>query len=459
MSSSPSIGSPSEGAAATSRRDPAPLRRRALILDRSEERTIAWWLDPIRALVFIVVPIFCFAAYLNQFNYWLYDATANFVNRETFLIALYSAAMLILGIAIGKLFVRREVMITIVDPDRCTTVLTWFGWIAIIAYLILFGTLLYRIDLVLALLRGQTGAPEALRAALGRVPGVTSLVELNIVYMALISALITLGKYRMSARIRNITIAIIVLTFMRSVLNSERLALLEILAAMFVVPAAYYWRASSLRATAPFAGVVAVFAAFAAGEYFRSWQYYQRFYDSYFDFITQRFAGYFSTSINNGAGAYLMYGKSNPTAEITVGWVSKFPGLGRFFGAEGDSMLYRYLDLYSTREFNNPGGFYSAFLDYNFFVASLFMIALGIVVGMIYRAFVNRNLLGLMLYPTVFLGITDLIRIVYLTETRTLPIFVGAIVAFRAVRPVQVPRGRFIAYASAASQRADSHAN
>ena len=426
--------------------------RLALVLDSPPGRSMAWWTDPIWAIVVIVLPVFCFAAYLNQFNYSLYSASADFVTWQTFWLAMFSAAMLLLGVAIGRGLVRRQNLIVLVDPDRATKVLQWFGWIAIAAYVLLLGTLLYRIDLVLELLRGNAAASGLLREALGRIPGVTSLVQFGIVFLALLSALITLAGYRMSPRIRNISIAIIILTFLRSVLNSERLALLEILIATFMVPIAYRWRASALRNMAPFIGIFAVFLAFAAGEYFRSWQYYRLFYASYLDFVAQRFAGYFSTSINNGAGAYLMYGRDHPTPQITIGWISKFPGLRGFFPGEDESMMNQYLQKYATLEFNNPGGLFSAYLDYNFFVASLFMVALGVLIGSVHRSFQNRNLIGLMLYPAVFLGLTDLIRIVYIVDTRTLPIFLGTAIAFYALRPTQVPRDRFLAQVAHAAK-------
>ena len=187
-----------------------------------------------------------------------------------------------------------------------------------------------------------------------------------------------------------------------------------------------------------------VFIAFAAGEYFRSWQYYRQFYDSYFDFITQRFAAYFSASINNGAGAYLLYGRSDPTPQITVGWISRFPVLKNYLPLQDDLMLDRYLYTYANPEFNNPGGFYAAFLDFHFVVASVFMVTIGIATGMIHRSFSNKNLFGLMLYPLIFLGTTDYIRIVYISDTRTLPIFLGAIIAYRGLRPFQVPRHQLL---------------
>lgn len=455
MSSSPPIGLPGTGPAMANPSVPAlPARRRlALVLDPPAGQRPAWWLDPVRALLFIVLPIFCFAAYLNQFNYSLYNASENFVTWETFALAMYSAGMLILGIAIGRLALRRQDLVAVIDPDRCTRTLVWFGWIAIVAYALLLGTLVYRIDLVLELFRGNAAASSELRLALGRIPGVTSFVQFGVVFLALLSTLVTLAGYRMPPRIRRMALAIIVLTFLRSILNSERLALLEILAAMFIVPVAYRWQPSALRNMAPFVGIIAVFFAFAAGEYFRSWQYYQIFYDSYLDFVTQRFAGYFSTSINNGAGAYTVYGQVSPTPEITIGWISRFPVIGNLlFDNDQMSMLDRYLIKYATLEFNNPGGFYAAFLDYGFGVASLFMVMVGSVIGFLYKSFQNRNMIGLMLFPSAFLGLTDFIRIIYIVDTRTLPIFLGAAIAFYAVRPTQLPRDQFMARLAAVAR-------
>lgn len=428
-------------------RAPAADATRTLVLGNRPHAPIAWWLDPLRALCFIVVPIFCYAASLNRFNYWSFGSSEDFVTHETFLLGLYSAGMLAFGMVLGRLSLPRRDTVTVLDADRSTKVLVRLGWVTVLAYMLLLGTLLVHIDLVVALVRGNPAAASELRLVLGRIPGVTSLTQFGVVYLALLSALVTLGKYRMPSHVRYLAIAILILTAARAVLASERLALLEGLAAVFVIPAAYRWRPSPWRAMAPFIGIAGVFTAFAAGEYFRSWQYYRLFYSSYFDFVTQRFAGYFSTSINNGSGAYFLFGKYNPEPEITVQWISKFPVLKRLFPAPDEFLMDHYLNTFANPEFNNPGGFYAAFLDYNFFWASVFMVGIGLVTGLLYRSFSNKSLTGLILYPVVFLGVTDFIRVVYVSDVRTLPIFLGALVAYRGLRPLQVPRDRFVAAA------------
>ena len=432
----------------------APDVRPTLLVGARPIQRAAWWIDPVCVILFIVLPIFCFAAYLNRFNYADFGASEDFLTPETFSLGLISMALMVLGILIGRLALRRQDVVSFIELARAETVLIILGWVTILAYFLLLGTLLLDIRLVLELIRGNPAASSDLRTALGRIPGVTSFIQFDVVYLALGSAMVTLAGYRPRQRIWIMTGAIVMLTFLRAVLASERLAFLEALAAMFVIPVAYMWRPSIWRSSAPFIGAFAVFIMFAAGEYFRSWQYYKNYYNSYIDFISQRFAGYFSTSINNGAGAYILYGQDNPTPEITSAWVTRFPGLSSFFRSPDEiSMLDRFLVVYASPEFNNPGGFYAAYLDYSFLIASLFMVGVGIIVGMVHRSFQNKSILGLMLYPAVFLGLTDLIRVLYITDVRTLPIFLGAIIAWYASRPTQLPHDRLFTRLRAAGER------
>ena len=420
-----------------------PARRPAMLLLGSVPyQNPAWWLDPVRAVLFVVLPIFCYAAYFNQYNYWSFGASADFITAQTFRLGLYSMALLVLGILAGKRAVRRQDVVSVIDADLATRVLIRIGWITILAYVVLLGTLVTHLDLVVELIRGDVAASGGLREVIGRIPGITSFIQFGVVYLTLVSALVVMAGFRMPTRLWIMTITIFVLTFLRSILASERLALLEALAAIFVTPIAYRWRPSPWRVLAPYIGIVFVFLAFAAGEYFRSWQYYKDAYDSYGDFITQRFAGYFSTAINNGAGSYLIFGQYHPHPEITVTWITRFPGLGSLFQTGQKAMLDQFLDGYASPEFNNPGGLYAAFSDFHFPIASLFMIGLGVVIGASYRAFQNKNLFGLVLYPAVFLGVTDLIRIVYIADTRALPIFLGCGLIFWGLHPLQLARGR-----------------
>ncbi len=451
----PSPSLPQPNAAGTGSSGQPRRRRAAVVLGLNLHQPLAWWMDPIRVVIFVVLPLFCFAAYYNHLNYWSFNASRDFVTPQTFGLGLYSMALLILGMVGGKLMVRRQDTVSLIDGERVTRTLLWMGWVAIVAYVLLLGTLVVNFSLVLALLRGDAAASGELRNALGRIPGVTSLVQFGTVYLALVSTLVTMANFTMTKRLWVMTGVIFLFCFARSILNSERIALLEALAAIGVIPLAYRWRPSLWRTVAPYLGVLLVFLFFAAGEYFRSWQFYRSQYPSYLDFITQRFFGYFSTAINNGAGAYVVYGQSAPHPEITVGWVTRFPVIGSMLFPTPDISVHDdFLEKYLTLEFNNPGGFYAAFLDYNFATASIFMVAVGCAVGAVYRCFQNKMLVGMLLYPVVFLGTTDLIRILYISDTRTLPILLGVCAAIYSIRPTQGPRDTLLSRISLQGQRA-----
>jgi hypothetical protein len=414
-----------------------------LVLGLAGNRSLAWWTDPIRLIAFILLPIFCSAAYFNRFSFWMFNASEDFVTRQTFWLGIYSMGLLVSGILIGRLIVPRRDLVSLLEKERALRVLTMLGAITILAYVLLLGSVVIDYTLVVSLLRGDPSAASNLRDAMGRIPGITSFVQFGVPYLVFVSVLVSMTSLRLPTRLWVMTGVVFGLTFVRAIVASERLALIEALAAVAIVPIAYRWRATTFRALAPFIGILAIFLAFAAGEYVRSWQYYQAYNDSYWSFITQRFYGYFSTSINNGAGAYLMYGSWAPRPEITVGWFTKFPVIGSIlFPPPKITLMDQFLNTYATPEFNNPGGLYAAFLDFHFVPASVLMTMLGVVIGMVHRLFLNKSLAGLLLYPVVFLGITDLIRIVYIIDTRTLPIFIGVAVVVWAVRAKQAPRDR-----------------
>lgn len=427
--------------------------RPAVVLGANLHQPLAWWMDPIRTILFVVLPIFGFSAYLNRYNYWTFRASRDFVTSTTFWLGIYSAGMLILGVVIGRLVIRRESEVTLFDGDRATLILVRIGWITIAAYIVLFGALVVNYPLVIAVLNGSIGASDDLRDSLGRVPGVTSFVQLGVIYLAMIAMLATMTNYTVTPRLWTMTAVILFLVFLRSIFASERLALLEALASIGIIPLAYRWRPSPIRAIAPYIGIVFVFILFAAGEYYRSWQYYRYSYNSYFDFISQRFAGYFSTAINNGSGSYLVYGRDSPFPEITVGWITRFPVIGPIlFPRGGETLHSRFLEMYASPEFNNPGGLYAAFLDYNFYLASIFMVFIGLVIGIIHRKFQNMSIYGFLLYPVVFLGMTDLIRIMYISDTRTLPMFLGGLAVALAIKSSTMPRDRFLSMAGHVSR-------
>ena len=85
-------------------------------------------------------------------------------------------------------------------------------------------------------------------------------------------------------------------------------------------------------------------------------------------------------------------------------------------------------------EFNNPTGIFVVFTDLGIPGGLLFWAAFGGVVMLLYRAFRRGSLAGLFLYPFLFMGLTDQVRIFYLTTGRTFAAWAFLLVAWMIAR-------------------------
>lgn len=392
-------------------------------------------------LLFIVLPIYLAACYYNATVSYNVGQPIDFVDREAVLIGLFSIVVFALGCGFGSYvgFASGRSG-PLVDGFTDTLSVRYFrmlrvcGYLSILAYALFLGSLLTRMDLIAAMLAGTRGASAQLHEALGRIPGITSFIQIGYVFFALLAGRSFFTRKPIPFDILVFALAIFLLTLARSIFASERLALLEVLAAIAVLPLSFYWRPSLLRLLIPFIGVVFVFVFFSIAEYFRSWQYYQNFYNSFYDFMIERFIGYFSTSVNNGAGVHAL--NIELTWSQAFAWLYKFPIIGnKIFGDVADNWGL-YLTLYGTLEFNNPGGMFVAVNEFGFFFGTLLNFAFGMFVGGAYASFAKRNPYGVVLYPCLLLGVSDFVRIFYFGGARLFPIFMFAVlIAYYLNRP------------------------
>lgn len=383
------------------------------------------WLNPAFLATVLILPLYCFVSELNHSNYRLYGALGDFVTPEAFMVGLSAAILFIIGALLGLGRRASTTSVQRLSATKINKALAVLGWLALIAYLIFLGSIVFQLDLVLALLKGQRGASAVLHRNLGRIPGVTSLMQLSVVGFSLLAGMRALSDFRPKPSIQRLYSVLLFLTVARVLLASERLALIEAAAALGLAPLAFRWKPSPLRSMMPVIGAAGVFVLFCVAEYFRSWQYYKVIFSSYADFIVSRFFGYFSTSVNNGAGIYITSGEHSPY-KLTLEWLWKLPVVGKLV-APTESTLGYFLTNYASAEYNNPGGLFVPLNDYGLAIASVIWLVVGFLAGSSYRRFQAGNVWGLLLFPTIFIGITDLVRIFYWSGTRTFPIFVGGI--------------------------------
>lgn len=276
--------------------------------------------------------------------------------------------------------------------------------------------------------------PFAVKTELLRtVPGLTTLTQLAV---AAIPLALAFGLLRRGSALRPLAFTIVVLAAARSLVFSERLALLEL-----VVPVTYLLLAGR-RVAVPKAVVwgigvaVAVVAVFTATELRRTYVYTHNFSWSH---VTARFFGYYVTSIDNGSMAIDRHPAATPFAETgQILWrfplvssirADDFPGIG--------TVSLRYEDIFGR----DPDTFWTSTLaeeglsqEYNVFTTPGFLAAdfgwlalpvlllLGFYSGTLFTR-ARSSPFHRALYAVWLVGLLEFMRIMYFFDTRAFPAY------------------------------------
>jgi hypothetical protein len=405
----------------------------------------AWWLDPTRLLLLCALPLLLFIMVEGPASLRFYRNFVNNYDDHTVSVGLASLLALACGAAVAKLLPTPRTGSPI-DPGRATIALRALGFVAIAAYGLWMGPWLLHPELIVEMLGGSGSGP--LREELNGVSGVTSLLHVSVVFGALLSAVRLDPMFRVPADLRLMLGILATCTLAQAILGSERLALIEFAVPLVLARIAFRWRPSFVRAALPVLAVVGVFLLFAGGEYFRSWQFYRdQGVGSFWEFSLTRFAGYYATAVNNGMGVYHVYSPLN-VPHFTASWFYRFPlwgWLGLDIGNAdlGEELYYVYLLEIGNLEFNNLSGLYAPMIDYGVGLGLLFMAATGCFIGMMFRSFSRRRPTGLILYPTCYVAMLEIIRLSYLGDQRVFPVFLAAAGAIWFVRkrprPARLP--------------------
>lgn len=392
-----------------------------------------WWINPLLYCMLFLLPLFALSVYdAGPCLAILGEAPDNLTNENIFL-----GVWSIFLFAGGCLPFMRVggVSVMPVEPrmKSVNVVLSGMGLVAFICYVIYFSELLLHPQLISTFLSGGKDAASDLRGNIEQIPGLTSFMHAELPFFSLYSASSSLRLGEPVSKFnKHLFFVLMAFVIMRAMMGSERLALVEALGAYGVPLAAFAWRPSLLRKSLPYLGIFAVFILFCAGEYFRSWQYYQYTHD-FWEFMYNRFMGYFATSINNGAGLVSNYAP----AYQPMGTFDGFDKMLAVFGLEPsqtiDDVMNDYLFRYASLEFNSPGGLYLPYFDYGITGGGLFFFGTGMFTGWLYRRFLAMSPLGLILYPAWFLGLLDIIREWSWGSSRFLPAIVIACLAAFAV--------------------------
>lgn len=306
--------------------------------------------------------------------------------------------------------------------------------VTIAGYAIWFGSIFLQagIGVFTNMLTGG-GNSDALKTA-GKdsmITGVTTVTQFGM-GVALLGTYLGFTQGWRKVRLR--LVLLLGLTALRAVFLSERLSLIEVVLPSLVLlirlvgcgrPETWLRR---FLAVAPIAGGICLYALFTFTEYFRSWSsfYSERGDQSLLLFSLLRLAGYYVTALNNGAVAWHAFGAAY-FPYITLDWLWKFPVVGNTLkqglGGTSDPLenLMLVLKEDANPEFNNPSGIFVLFTDFGL-AGGLFVFALyGCAAGLLYGSWRRGSMTGMMLYSFLFVGMSEQVRICYLTEGRVFP--------------------------------------
>ena len=219
-------------------------------------------------------------------------------------------------------------------------VITWTLFvIAVAAYALWFMPVARDPSILLAVLAGRWHELE-IRDTIGTIPGVTTLVQAQIVYVTLlVFRWIYLPRRAPSRLEKSALVVVFLLACLRNLIWSERIAVIELL-----VPAAILFlrkpRYPRLTALVPVLRLWAWSSSFpfssisAHGPHTTSIRY-----DSFAVFILARLSGYYVTALDNGAGLYETGAASPRRSTLPIGsgdsrWRSARHGLPESLGLD-----------------------------------------------------------------------------------------------------------------------------
>jgi oligosaccharide repeat unit polymerase len=413
---------------------------------RTAARTGAglWWLSPVGALSLLVPVTLWLTWRLDNEAFVLFYREPKSVTAGNLLLVtvavlvLASVAQLVAGLVPAP---RHRPLLPAgrPAPRRLRTAASVLFWLTMLGYAAFFLSGLARgvtpAAIVDALVK-QDNYSGGLKGQFGGIAGLTTLTQCGIAFAVVATHLLL---RRRDGRLIAQLVLVVLLSLVRSFINSERLALIEVavpIVAILAMAARQSRRPGrrTLARVAPLVLAPLMLMLFAAFEYSRSWQFFKTRTDEPFAlFALIRFVGYYATSYNNG---YLQMEHGTfpgrlPLNSLSAIWdapVISSLGLYDQLSAPVPATADNLLERFANPEFNNPGGVTTPFVDFGLVGGFLFIVLLGVVLGLLYRGFRNGAVVGALLYPVALTGLLDLPRYLYWTQGRVVPAWVALIV-------------------------------
>ncbi|WBY00793.1 O-antigen ligase [Ramlibacter tataouinensis] len=401
-------------------------------------RALPWWTRPSTLSLLFVLPMLLVVYWAGSSELGgLAVRTRNYLSTQHLVLCLGLVVFSAMGAALGEGLQQRTVLQSC--DEHLVRAAVCLGVVVLAAYVFWYRSLILDPSVMLRIL---TGALKPERDEIGRVVGITSLVNCAAPFFSLAGYLVFVRKVR-GGVLKALVVLLLLFTFFRAYIWSERLATAEALIPLVLAlllamprPTAEQPVRRLLYGLGPYAALPVVFLFFAVAEYFRSWTFYQDRM-AFWEFALGRFVSYYYTALNNGAGMLATTEWPSWKFENVLNWLHAFPlGIGAWFaeavGATtetGDLFLQRYGDP----EFNSGSSFLGVTLDLGVGGAILYFALSAFCGGILYSRYRRGDTLALMLYPSVLVAIFESFRYCYWGTSRAFVWLLGAVVVLAAL--------------------------
>lgn len=457
-----------------------PLRRPATVGRaqgvRYGEAALApmpWWCAPTGVALGFLIPVMGLIALAGDVSSSaLTIRGVRFLNLHYLLLG----SLMVLAIALGG-WVGAQIRLGRSGPVRSGADGThdpraWERAAVVVAAIALLGYVVWFKDFLLnplLLWRTVTGAWSPTRDEIGSTAGVSSLVNVAQVFFAIYAFRLVDGDSRRPPRwLHRLFALMAVLTVFRVYVWSERLALIEMLTPLglalgrwMAVQRSLRWQ--WIRRLGPYAALPVVLLYFGAAEYARSWSsatYQGKM--SFWEFALGRFVSYYYTSLNNGAGLVATTPEATWHFEHVMEWAHRAPfGAGRAFSehvgfhADAKSSFLWFLRTYEDVEFNSNSGLFTPIADLGVPGALVYMLLLGLVSGLAFRAYRAGRLGGVLLFPLFFISFFEIFRYPFLGQPRAFTWTLGILLTVTLVTVQRLRAGKTFPANRAFSARGD----
>jgi oligosaccharide repeat unit polymerase len=369
-----------------------------------------WWMNPFWFLLFFMMPLYWIVVGVSASAILQLGEKGNYLNSEGCMLGSLSIAAMAAGCLPSAFKMRAKPSCFSFSLVSVNRVLLALGLVVIVSYAIALVPVVPHWHAAIQLLLGDRQAMYMLGRAQMKIPGLTSFENAGMPLFCLYGFVSAVNGTTCIWRINRWMMVIIwVLVLTRAFVGSERIALIQVLFCYLLPRLLFRSRRGFFRSSLPICGVAGMFGIFSLFEYFRSWQYYKNIYDSYFDFVSVRFFGYFATSINNGAGFLQLHGPFG----YPVATVAGFYKMALIFGSTYQPFddMHFFLLTSASPEFNNPGGLFVPYMDFGVLGGLAVFVLVGAGLGQLYRLFLWKAPLGVLLFPPAYIGLLDIMRV------------------------------------------------